>query len=87
MSVTVQLTYDMSKAVGERCFEVATAPTVADAVREVRERFGEAGGEFEKLTRTAAVAVNGVLVNHGRGMKTRLSDGDVIAFVKSAAGG
>jgi molybdopterin converting factor small subunit len=31
--------------------------------------------------------VNGVLSNHRRGMKTRLADGDIVTFVKAAAGG
>ena len=87
MSITVELTYDMSKQLGVRRFEVDAAPTVADAVKLAHERFSEAGADFEQLTRIAAVAVNGVLVNHGKGMKTRLADGDVLAFVKSAAGG
>jgi molybdopterin converting factor small subunit len=87
MSVTVELTYDMSKALGTRRFEVESAATVADAVQRARDRFGESGADFERLTRVAAVAVNGVLVNHRRGMKTSLNDGDVVAFVKSAAGG
>ena len=42
------------------------------------------GALYGNLT---AVAVNGVLVSHQRGMKTRLADGDVVAFVKAAAGG
>jgi molybdopterin converting factor small subunit len=87
MSVTVQLTYDMSKALGVRRFELDGAPTVAEAVKLAGERFRGSGADFEQLTRVAAVAVNGVLVNHRRGMKTPLADGDVIAFVKSAAGG
>jgi molybdopterin converting factor small subunit len=87
MGVTVDLTYDMSKALGIRRFELAEAATVADVVRMARERFADTGADFETLTRVAAVAVNGVLVNHQRGMKTRLEDGDVVAFVKAAAGG
>ena len=87
MSVTVMLTYDMSKALGVPRFEVDGAGTVADVVRTARARFGDAGEDFEKLSRVAAVAVNGVLANHRRGMKTRLKDGDVVAFVKAAAGG
>ena len=87
MSVTVELTYDMSRALGVPRLEVDDVRTVADAVRMARARFAEAGEDFEKLTRVAAVAVNGVLVNYRRGMKTRLSDGDVVAFVKAAAGG
>jgi molybdopterin converting factor small subunit len=87
MSVTVELTYDMGKALGVPRFEVDGAQTVADVVRMARDRFGEAGDDFEKLTRVAAVAVNGVLVNHRRGMKTQLADGDVVVFVKAAAGG
>jgi molybdopterin converting factor small subunit len=87
MSVTVELTYDMGKALGMPRFEVDGARTVADVVRMARERFGEAGDDFDKLTRVAAVAVNGVLINHRQGMKTRLADGDVVVFVKAAAGG
>jgi molybdopterin converting factor small subunit len=87
MSVTVELTYDMSKALGIPRFELEGARTVADVVRMARDRFGEAGGDFETLTRVAAVAVNGVLINHRQGMKTRLADGDVVVFVKAAAGG
>jgi len=87
MSVTVELTYEMSKALGVPRIEIEAVPTVADVVGVARARFGDAGADFEKLTRVAAVAVNGVLVNHRRGMKTRLADGDVVAFVKAAAGG
>ena len=87
MSVTVELTYDMSKALGAPRFEVDGAATVADVVRMARARFGDAGEDFEKLSRVAAVAVNGVLANHRRGTKTRLKDGDVVVFVKAAAGG
>jgi molybdopterin converting factor small subunit len=77
----------MSKALGTRRFEIEAAPTVAEVVRTARERFGEAGADFESLTRVAAVAVNGVLVNHRRGMKTHVEDGDIVAFVKASAGG
>lgn len=87
MPVTVELTYDMSKALGVASFEIEGAATVADAVAQARARFGEQGAGFEDLTRVAAVAVNGVLVNHRRGMKTPLADGDTVAFVKAAAGG
>ncbi len=87
MSVTVRLTYEMSKALGAPQIEVDAAEVVADVVRLAEGRFGEAGADFAQLTRVAAVAVNGVLVNHGRGMKTRLHDGDLVAFVKAAAGG
>jgi molybdopterin converting factor small subunit len=87
MSVTVQVTYEMSKALGVPRFEVDGVSTVADAIVSARGRFGDAGDEFEKLTRVTAIAVNGVLVNHRRGLKTPVSDGDVVAFVKAAAGG
>jgi molybdopterin converting factor small subunit len=85
--VTVELTYEMSKRLGSRSFEVESARTVADVVRAARERFGDEGAEFEKLSRVAALAVNGVLVNHRKGLKTPLADGDRISFVKAAAGG
>ncbi len=88
MSVTVEFTYDMTKALGETRISLDGVGTVREVVAQVRDRFGaERGEEFERLTHTAAVAVNGVLVNHRRGMKTPLADGDKVSFVKSASGG
>ena len=87
MSITVELTYDMSKALGARSLEVEGAATVADVLRLTRERFGERAAEFERLARLAAVSVNGVLVTHARGLRTPVADGDRVMFVKAAAGG
>ncbi|MCK6553313.1 MoaD/ThiS family protein [Candidatus Binatia bacterium] len=87
MAVTVELTYDMSKALGVPRFEVDGAATVADVVRRTRERFGVRADEFEKLTRVAAVAINGVLANNRKGMRTPVTDGDRVSFLKAAAGG
>jgi molybdopterin converting factor small subunit len=87
MSITVELTYDMSKALGLQRLEMASVGTVKDVVEVVRARFAEAGERFEERAHPVAVAVNGVLVNHMRGMKTRVSDGDTVAFVRAAAGG
>ena len=41
MSITVELTYDMSKVLGVQRFELEDARTVADVVRLARARFGE----------------------------------------------
>jgi len=87
VGVTVELTYDMSKALGVRRFEVAGAATVADVVSLTRERFGERAAEFERLTRVAAVSVNGVLATHRRGGRTPVADGDRVMFVSASAGG
>jgi molybdopterin converting factor small subunit len=87
MSVTVELTYDMSKVVGTETFEVDGVGTVEDVIRRTREKFGDKGGEFEKLSRVTAIAVNGVLVNYRKGLKTAVSDGDTVGFVKASAGG
>jgi len=87
MAITVELTYEMTKAFGEPRLELPAAATVADAVAGAATRLGAAGLEFDRLSRVAAVAVNGVLVNHRKGMKTKLSDGDTVTFVKAAAGG
>ena len=87
MGVRVEVTYDMSKVLGAERFEVDGARSVADVVRLARERFSGRDADFDQLTGRAAVAVNGVLVNHRRGMKTAVVDGDVVAFVKAAAGG
>ena len=87
MSITIEVTYDMSKALGERRFEVEGAQTVQDVVRLTRDRFGERGEVFEKLTRVAAVSINGVLINYRGGMRAPLADGDTVTFLKAAAGG
>ena len=87
MGITIQLTYDMSKVLGAARIEIEGAGSVGQAVAQVQQRFGEDSERFAQLTRVAAVAVNGVLVNHRRGMRTPLADGDVVAFVKAAAGG
>ncbi len=87
MAITVELTYAMGKALGTPRFEVEGAATVADIVRLTRERFGERTAEFQRLTKVAAVSVNGVLVTHRRGMRTAVADGDRVMFVKASAGG
>ena len=86
MSIRVELTYDMSKALGVQHFELDAASTVAEVVEQTRTRF-ERGDDFAKLARIAAIAVNGVLTSHRKGMKTKLADGDRVGFVKAAAGG
>jgi molybdopterin converting factor small subunit len=85
--IVVELTYEMSKELGTRRFQLEAADTVADVVRAARDRFGERAAAFEQLGRVAAVAVNGVLISHRKGMKTKLSPGDTVTFVKAAAGG
>ena len=85
--VVVELSYDMSKAYGERRIELADVATVRDAVAQVGVLFHERGAELEALSRTTAIAVNGVLAKHRSGMGTALSDGDRVAFVKAASGG
>lgn len=85
--ITVELTYDMSTLVGVRRFDVAAAPTVEDVVRLTRSRFGDKTAEFEKLARVAAIAINGVLTNHRQGLRSAVVDGDIVTFVKAAAGG
>lgn len=85
--ITVEVTYDMAKALGVETFTVDDVASVADVVAATRAKFGDKGEEFAKLTRVAAIAVNGILVNYRSGMKTKLAPGDTVAFVKAAAGG
>lgn len=86
MSVTVELTYEMSKALGEVRIEIE-ASDVPGVIAATRERFSEGQRDFEILRARAAVAVNGVLVRHRDEGGTRLQDGDRVSFVKAAAGG
>jgi molybdopterin converting factor small subunit len=84
MRVTVELTYDMSKMLGTDRFDVEGVATVKDLIAKAREHVGPT---FEEQTRLAAVAVNGVLTSHKHGLRTKLADGDIVSFVKAAAGG
>ena len=84
MRVTVELTYEMSRDLGIERLEVEDVATVAELVAKARQRVGP---NFDEHARLAAVAVNGVLVNHKRGMRTKLADGDIVGFVKASAGG
>ncbi len=87
MSITVELTYDLAKALGIRHFVIDGPANLQDILRLTRERFGEQGQTFDKLTRVTAMVVNGVLVNRKRGMSEPLKDGDRVSFLKAAAGG
>jgi len=84
MHVTVELTYEMSKRVGTDRFEVEDAATVKELIEKARERVGS---DFDDKVRLAAVAVNGVLTSYRKGLGTKLYDGDIVSFVKAAAGG
>jgi molybdopterin converting factor small subunit len=86
MSIQVELTYDMSKKLGTRTFELDEAATVREVVAQTALRFQDVE-DFAKLSRCAAIAINGVLVNYRKGLKTRLVDGDRVGFVKASAGG
>lgn len=86
MSITVELTYDLAKALGERRFEIEAPATLQDVLRFTRERFGEQTETFDKLTRVTALVVNGVLVSR-KGGNSPLKDGDRVSFLKAAAGG
>ena len=86
MSIQVELTYDMSKKLGMRNFELDDAATVRDVVAQTALRF-EDSEDFAKLSRCAAIAINGVLVNYRKGLRTKLVDGDRVGFVKASSGG
>ncbi len=86
MSIQVELTYDMSKKLGMRKFELDDVATVRDVVAQTALRFDEAE-DFAKLSKFAAIAINGVLVNYRKGLRTKLVDGDRVGFVKASAGG
>ena len=87
MLITVELTYEMSKTLGERRIELTKAQSVAEVVEQTAARFASDRDQFEKLSRVSAIAVNGVLVGHRKGLKTKLESGDRVTFVKAAAGG
>lgn len=85
MGVEVELTYDMGKSLGSPRLAIEAA-SVADVVDAVRARFDDPA-EFELLTARTAIAINGVLARYRDRLRTPLSDGDRVSFVKAAAGG
>ena len=87
MSITVELTYDLAKALGNRRLELEGRPTLRQAVALTRDRFGAEGATFDQLTRVTALVVNGVLASRTHGLDTPLQDGDRVSFLKAAAGG
>ena len=84
MKVTLEPTYDMSKALGADSLELEGVHTVADVVEQAKRQIGP---DFDQYARLAGIAVNGVLVNYKKGLKTKLADGDIVSFVKASAGG
>ena len=87
MSVRVELTYDMAGLLGVRHLAWAGPGTVQDVLQFTRTQFGEKATTFDQMAKTAAVAVNGVLVSHRQGLRTPVADGDRVGFVKVASGG
>ena len=61
MSIRVELTYDMGKALGMSKFEVESAATVSEVIEETRKRFPGGGDQFahksEAVFRRPAVFV------------------------------
>ncbi|NTW87185.1 MAG: MoaD/ThiS family protein [Holophagaceae bacterium] len=87
MSITVELTYDLAKALGIRRLELEGTPTLRQVLALTRDRFGAEGATFDKLTRVTALVVNGVIASRSLGLDTPLHDGDRVSFLKAAAGG
>jgi molybdopterin converting factor small subunit len=87
MSITVELTYDLAKALGVRRLELEGTPTLREVLQLTRSRFGAEAETFDRLTRVTTLVVNGVLVGQGRAQDTPLQEGDRVSFLKAAAGG
>jgi molybdopterin converting factor small subunit len=87
VSITIDLTYDLAKALGVRRFEIEAPANLQDVLQHTRTRFKGDDQAFEKLTRVTAFVVNGVLARHGVVLATPLKDGDRVSFLKAAAGG
>jgi len=84
MRVTVELTYELSKLIGTDRFHVEDVATVKELIEKARERVG---ADFDEKVRLAAIVVNGVVASYRSGVRTKLEDGDIVSFVKAAAGG
>ena len=84
MRVTVELSYEMSKVFGSERLEIADVRNVSELVDKARAVLGSS---VDEQLSHVAIVVNGVMINHSRGMRTKLSDGDIVSFVKAAAGG
>jgi molybdopterin converting factor small subunit len=64
--------------------EQVEATTVNDVVKRIRTRYGK---QAEKTARSMLVAVNGISILRRKVWRTRLADGDLVAFLPIAGGG
>ncbi len=87
MSITVELTYDLAKALGSRRLELEGTPTLRQVLTLTRDRFGAEGAAFDRLTRVTALVVNGVIASRTHSLDIPLQAGDRVSFLKAAAGG
>ncbi|OGP58217.1 MAG: hypothetical protein A2V67_05720 [Deltaproteobacteria bacterium RBG_13_61_14] len=81
--ITVKLFADLREAAGVKDLELQ-AQTVAEALAQLRARFGE---KLEAHLPRAAVLVNGENVRFLKGEKTRLKPGDTLSLLPPVAGG
>ena len=90
--VKVKLLAAYSEAAGIRELEVdlPDSATVLDLARLLEEKFPSLRGELvegDDISEEARVLVNGRNIEWLEGSKTRLRDGDTVAFFPPAAGG
>jgi len=90
--VKVKLFAAYSEAAGIRELEVdlPDSATVLDLARLLEEKFPSLRGELvegDDISEEARVLVNGRNIEWLEGSKTRLRDGDTVAFFPPAAGG
>ena len=81
--ITVKLFADLREAAGVKELELQ-AQTVAEALQQLRERYGEKlAAQLERVS----VLVNGENVRFLGGEKTRLKPGDTLSLLPPVAGG
>ncbi len=90
--ITVKLFAEYQSLAGQRILEleVPEGATVLDVARMLEERFPGLRGRLvsgDSLSEEARVLVNGRNVEWLEGPKTRLRDGDTVAFFPPSAGG
>jgi len=74
--------YELAQTIGDAT-EIE-ASSVKELLAIGSARWGE---PFDKAVRTSAIVVNGRAVNHLKGGRTRLKDGDTVWLLKPSSGG
>lgn len=81
--VKVYPTFEVSKSIGKHELQM-DVKNIKDLIEQSSQKYGN---DFSTMAKKTAILVNGRNINHLKGKRTTLKDGDTVHFVNPAAGG